>query len=353
MNASNRAYIPKKSHSNQYVLAELKPDPEFYQHFGGAQACYDKLSRLFFRMAEDVGLANIHFIANDKLPVIRYHSEYFCFQTEKQMLFFYNPKYHEAQNLFIKPNYDARKIRLLFLATGDDIRANSAEFHKKVHRLLKHFKAELPDTAPAQLKVRDHQHLSYDLFSGAKGNRETYAYKLRSLYARYEKRHCNLPEPRQELNYVTVNLPLSRRLKQQLGLHDHDFGALYQRMQDAFFAACEAQQVQRCAFVANGKAPLIRNSKVDVTESNAELQKISFDPTAEDAQRLSFWDADNLVETVSFIMVAGDEDDVERSYGRFVNRVHKALEQTADAYGLRDTHDDLVVRFYQHISYLL
>lgn len=352
MNASNRAYIPKKAHSNQYVLAELKPDDSFYQAYGGVEACYEKLSRLFFRLAEDAGLHNIHFIANDKLPVVRYHSEYFCFQTEKQMLFFYNPKYHEAQNLFVKPDYKARKIRLLFLATGEELRANSAEFHKQVHRLLKNFKAELPD-APIQFKIRDHQHLSYDLFSHAKGSKETYAYKLRSLYARYEKRNCDLPQPRQELNYVTVSLPLTRRLKQQLRLQGHDYGKMYERMQSLFFDACEQASISRCAFVANGKAPLIRNSKADVSESNAELQKISFDPATADAQQLSFWEADNLVETVNFIMVAGDNDHIERSYGRFVNRAHKALEKMAAELGLREAKDDMIVRFYQHISYLM
>lgn len=352
MNASQRAYIPTRAHSNQYVLAELKPDDAFYQAYANPQACYDKLSKLFFRLAEDAGLTNIHFIANDKLPVVRYHSEYLCFQTKKQMLFFYNPLFHEAQSSFIKPDYQARKIRLLFLATGEELRANSAEFHKKVHRMLKKFKAELPDL-PLQLKVRDHQHLSYDLFSAAKGHKETYAYKLRSLYSRYEKRGCDLPEPRQELNYITVTLPLSRRLKQHLKLHDHDYGKMYEQIQTSFFNACEANDIKRCALVANGKAPLVRSSKVDVSESNAELQKISFDTDATSTQALKFWDADNLVESASFIMVAGDNDSAERSYGRFVNRAHSALESLSRDLGLRDSRDDMVVRFYQHISYLL
>lgn len=352
MNASHRAYIPTNAHSNQYVLAEFKPDDSFYQAYASPEACYEKLSKLFFRLAEDAGLSNIHFIANDKLPVVRFHSEYLCFQTDKQMLFFYNPRFHEAQNSFIKTGYQARKIRLLFLATGEELRANSAMFHKKVHRLIKQFKAELPDL-PIQLKVRDHQHLSYDLFSAAKGHKETYAYKLRSLYARYEKRHCELPEPRQELNYITVNLPLSRRLKQNLKLHNHEYGELYERMQASFFKACEAHGLKRCAFIANSKAPIIRNSQADVSESNSELQKISFDPSASERQELNFWEPDNLVESVSFVIVAGHDDCSERGYGRFVNRAHHALEAMARDFGLRDTHDDLVVRFYQHISYLI
>lgn len=352
MNLRNRVYIPRKAHSNQYVIAEIKPDEAFYQHFGGAAACYETLRKLFFLLAESNDLRNVHFIANDKLPVIRYHSEYFCFQTEKQMLFFYNPRYHEAQSTYLVPGHQARKIRLLFLATGEEIRANSSEFHKKVSRLLQQLVAKLPDLSASQIKVRDHQHLSYDLFSGAKGNRETYAFKLRSLYTRYEKRHCNLPRPRQELNYVTVTLPVSRRLKQDLQLAGHDYGAMYQRMADIFFAACESEQLTRTAVLANGKAPIVRNSQVDPNDSNLELQKMSFDPTSQNSQRLTFWEPDNLVETVSFIIVAGENDAIESGYGGFVNRTHNAFKQMASEYGLRDNQDDLIVRFYQHISYL-
>lgn len=352
MNTSHRAYIPTNAHSNQYILAELKPSDEFYQAFSSIEACYDKLSRLFFRLAEDESLNNVHFIANDKLPVVRYHSEYHCFQTEKQMLFFYNPKYHEAQNSFTESGYKARKIRLLFLATGDDIRANSVKFHRRVHRLIKHFKADLPNM-PVQIKVRDHQHLSYDLFSYEKGHKETYAYKLRSVYARYEKRQCELPEPRSELTYATVALPLTRRLKQHLKLQGHDYGAMYDKLEQAFSQACQRHHIARHAFVASGKAPLVRNSQVDVTEQNAELQKISFDPGADGEQALSFFDPENLVETVHFIVVAGEQDCHERGYGRFMNHVHKALESMAKELNLRPAHDDLIVRFYQHISYLM
>ncbi|RUO33359.1 DUF3083 family protein [Aliidiomarina soli] len=352
MSTAHRAYIPTNAHSNQYVLVELKPSDEFYQTFKSPEACYDKLSRLFFRLAEDESLSNVHFIANDKLPVVRYHSEYYCFQTQKQMLFFYNPKYHEAQNAFIKPDYKARKIRLLFLATGSDIRANSAQFHRRVHRLIKHFKAELPDL-PLELKVRDHQHLSYDLFARDKGHKETYAYKLRSLYARYEKRNCDLPQPRSELTYATVALPLSRRLKQNLKLHDHDYGAMYKRIETVFTDVCEKHGIAHRAFVANGKTPLVRNSQVDISEQNSELQKMSFDTTSDDAQQLSFYEDDNLVEAVNFIFVAGQHDCHERGYGRFMNRVHEALKDLTGDIKLRPEHDDLIVRFYQHISYIL
>ncbi len=36
------------------------------------------------------------------------------------------------------------------------------------------------------MKLRDHQHLSYDLFARQKGCNDSYGYKLRDLEKRYE-----------------------------------------------------------------------------------------------------------------------------------------------------------------------
>lgn len=351
MSSAHRAYIPTNAHSNQYILAEIKTNDEFYQAFASVEDCYARLSQRFFRAAEDASLHNVHFIANDKLPVVRYHTEFLAFQTERQILFFYNPLYHEAQNQFIKPDHKARKIRLLFLATGTDLRANSAEFHKKVQRVLKTFKSDLPDVA-VDFKVRDHQHLSFDLFAADKDHRETYAYKLRSLPARYEKRQCALPEQSGGLTYVTTSIPLSRRIKFHLKLTDHNYSALYSRIEQAFATVCSEQGLDHVAFVANGRSPLVRSRKVDISESNDELQKISFD-TSTPSKPVVFWEEDKLVESLNFIFVASDDDNTQWGYGRFVNHVQTALTRLAKEIGVQPECDDVTVRFYQHISYYL
>lgn len=351
MSSAHRAYIPTNAHSNQYILAEIKTNDEFYQQFSSPEDCYAKLSQRFFRLAEDASLHNVHFIANDKLPVVRYHTEFLSFQTERQILFFYNPRYHEAQNQFLKNGHKARKIRLLFLATGTELRANSAEFHRKVQRVLQAFKADLPNIA-LDLKVRDHQHLSFDLFAADKNHRETYAYKLRSLPARYEKRQCHLPEHHGALTYVTTSIPLSRRIKFHLKLNDHQYSSLYTRIQQAFEKVCEEQGLDHVAFVANGKTPLIRSRKVDICESNQELQKISFD-TSSPSKPVIFWEEDKLVESLNFIFVASDDDNTQWGYGRFVNRIQSALTLLAKEIGVQPDNDDVIVRFYQHISYYL
>ena len=56
--------------------------------------------------------------------------------------------------------------------------------------------------------------------------------------------------------------------------------------------------------VANGAMPIIRNSQVDRNEGNEELQKISFDIEDSAPQIKVFFEANKLVETLHFVIVA-------------------------------------------------
>ncbi|MDF2179939.1 DUF3083 family protein [Aliiglaciecola sp. CAU 1673] len=348
----HRVYIPTIAKSNQYLLAEIRTDESFYQGFASAQEAYETLSQRFFALAEQAGLHNVHMIANDKLPVVRYHHEAMHFQTNRQILFFYDPAIHEGQNLFVTPGYQARKIRLLFLATGADIRSHSAQFHQQVMGVIEHLKSALP-TADCQIKIRDHQHLSYDLFAREKGHKETYGYKLRGLYPRYKARQCELPQQHSAISYVTLSLPLTRGIKEQFSSGSAgDFAPLYLSLEELFLKACGDKKLDRLAMVANGLTPLVRNSQVDRSEQNGELQKISFDPDAPGQQFIAHWDNSNLVETAHFIVVAGKEDNTEFGYGQFMNRVQEAVDTFAKRLGMDPTRNVLTLRFHQHISYI-
>ncbi len=346
-----KVYIPKEARTNQYITAEIKVTDELLNQYPDYQSCYQTLSRLIFNLAEQHDLRNVHVITNDKLPVVRYHTEAYCFQTTEQILFFYNPAYHEAQNLFSQENYRARKLRIVFLATGDDIRSNSASFHIKVRELLTELMPLMP-ISDLKVKVRDHQHLSYDLFAKAKGYKETYGYKLRAIGPRYKARKCALPENVSSLTYVTVSLPLSRKLKQGL-LPDSatDFTPLYQHLEDCFLKAAANRQLTRLAMIANGLTPLVRNSKFEKLDSKAEVQMIGFDPNATEQQVIRRWDADNLVEAAHFTIVAGTKDCDDSGFGRFMNNVETALKAFAADIGVDPEREDLIVRFHQHISY--
>ncbi|MCL1051853.1 DUF3083 family protein [Shewanella abyssi] len=346
-----KVYIPKDVRNNQYITAEIKVTDALLAHYLDYKACYQTLSRIIFKLAEQDELYNVHVITNDKLPVVRFHSETYCFPTAEQIVFFYNPKYHEAQSLHSQDGYRARKIRIVFLATGEDIRSNSADFHLKVQSFLTKLMPQLPEK-DLSIKIRDHQHLSYDLFAKAKGNKESYGYKLRSISDRYKARSCPLPEGHGSLCYVTVKLPLSRKLKQALLPEGaNDFTPLYQTLEDAFLLATSAKQLKRVAMVANGLTPLVRNSKFDQVDGTDEVQMLGFDPNIEEQQFMRHWNGSDLVEMVSFTIAAGVKDSKDGGLGRYLNRVEEALKSFTSELALDRTRQDLIVRFHQHISY--
>ena len=253
-----RVYIPTNARASHYLLAEIIPNEGFYAGFNNINACYAEIAKQLFALSDENDVHNVHLIANDKLPVVRFHEESYQFETSKQMLFFYNPSYHEAHKVHYQPGVASKKIRLLFLATGEDLRANSAKFHTKVQKVLQDLHAKVFSNQP-QFKLRDHQHLAYDLFAKEKDNKESFGYKLRSLHPRYEARQCSIPEEHAEITYVTFALPISRAIKAQLRdqLKSEDFAMFYEYFANAFKRACEAQNLTHTGMVANGAAPII------------------------------------------------------------------------------------------------
>ena len=348
----HRVYIPTNARANHYLLAEIIPNEAFYNSFSTINCCYERIARQLFACCDEYELHNVHLLANDKLPVVRFHDESYQLETDKQMLFFYNPRYHEAHKIYYSPDIKSKKIRFLFLATGEDLRANSALFHNRVQKVLILLQEQLFINQP-QFKLRDHQHLTYDLFAKDKGNKESYGYKLRSLYPRYQSRQCNIPSDYAEMTYATFTIAVSRAIKTQFQtiVNNNDVEKFYDYFADSFKRACEQNKLTHGAMVANGAIPIVRNSKIDKNEGNAELQKLSFDVESNENQIKYFYEATKLVETLHFVIVATQQDKHEIGYGRFMNQVEKTIHALCNELAINKQRQDLTVRFFQHISY--
>ncbi|OUS72280.1 hypothetical protein B5G52_08310 [Pseudoalteromonas sp. A601] len=350
--SQHRVYIPTSARANQYILAEFKPSNKLYSQFETPRQCYERIARQLFALCDEYELHNVHLIANDKLPVVRFHEESYCLQTNKQILFFYNPRYHEAHKCFYDTEQASTKIRLLFLATGDDLRANSAIFHNNVKKVLDTLQESILD-GEEQFKLRDHQHLTYDLFAKAKGHKESYGYKLRGLYQRYQSRHCSLPEHHNEMTYATFKIPVTRTIKTQFQhlLNKGDYTEFYEHFYNEFVSQCEAKQLNIAAMVANGSMPIIRNSKIDKNDSNSELQKLSFSTNEQTCQFNHYFLENKLVETMHFIIVANENDEQGIGHGRFMNKVESVIRNMVEPLAINKERQDITVRFFQHISY--
>jgi len=350
--SQHRVYIPTNARASHYLLAEIIPTDDFYKSFSDINCCYEDIAKELFTCCDAYELHNVHVLANDKLPVVRFNHESYQLETDKQMLFFYNPSYHEAHNVYYTQDTASKKIRLLFLATGDDLRANSAQFHNKVQKVLKNLQKQLFLNQPP-FKLRDHQHLTYDLFAKEKGNKESYGYKFRSLYPRYESRQCHIPSNHAEMTYATFAIPVSRAIKTQFQslMHNNDYAKFYDFFADIFKRACQTNKLTHGALVANGTTPIVRNSKIDINEGNAELQKLSFDVESNKPQIKCFYQATKLVETLHFVIVATEQNKHPVGYGRFMNQVEKTIRALCGEFPINKQRQDLSVRFFQHISY--
>ncbi|MCT8986020.1 DUF3083 family protein [Shewanella phaeophyticola] len=346
-----KVYLPSATRKNQYITIGFPLTDEYLSKYSSLENCYDEFSKLVYQLAEKQELYNVHVVTTDKLPMVRFHNEAYCLNSNEQLRFFYNPAYHEANSLHSTSGFRARKLRIVFLATGADLRSNAAGFHNKVKQFIADLTPQLP-VKDLPIKIRDHQHISYDFFAKAKGLKETYGYKLRAVDSRYHRRQCELPENVSTLNYVTINIPIDRRIKKQLLADDNvDFDSIYQNVYDKFVDATKSKQLKRVAMVANGKLPLVRNSKYEQLTSTDEFQMIGFDPHAQSPDPIGHWDSSKLVDVFRFVIVAGKSDETDEGYGRFMNQVEDALRTFTQAFDIDKEHVDVILRFHQHISY--
>ncbi len=359
--SAHKIYIPNTARDNQYLLANITitdsliklMDPQFelgselpYKTF------YKQIRNKLFALCEQHDLKHVHFIANDKAPLVRFNTEAQAIETNDQILFFYDPQYHQGQKYFYDFNVRARKISILFLATGEEIRTQSALFHRQVTELLAEFSTELALEYP--IRLRDHQHLTFDLFAKNKDDVASQSHKFRPISMRYLANDVNLPSSHSGLTYVVADITISSNIR-KLAKIDYDapspYNPLYTMIIDAYVGAMQQQNLNNGAVIANGLTPLIRFSANDESSVNKGCQMIGYDPAQPGCGIISKWHADEFVDTVRLVFMATNNDCTDRGYGRYVNQVTKVLESVADKLQIDGSKEQLMVRFHQHIAF--
>lgn len=362
--ASHKAYIPTNARDNQYIMAEiavtdaliseLSPQidiskPQCYLHF------YQTLANLLFSLCNDYKVESSILVANDKLIRVRYSQEMHQWQTNQQILFYYDPNAHKLQNAVFDANIRAKKINLLFLATGDDVRANAGRFHNNVSNLVKSLSEQLK-LPQSDIRIRDHQHITYDLFAKNKGCIGTQAHKLRVVRERYKKNTAALPEELSEMTYAVVSIPTSGNM---LSLVDIDsqsedpYNPLYTFLTDTFSLVTKRYNLNNGALIANGLIPIVRHSEHDMISSLGELQILGYNPNNSPCGIVSKWKATEFTDTVHLVFVATKEQRTEYGYGRFLNQIENALKLMATELEIQPNSTDITIRFHQHIGYNL
>lgn len=368
--AAHKSYIPNNARDNQYILAEFTITDELIQRFSQPSYTpkrsqtndfyrfYQKLTKILLDLSELYEVDNCQFIANDKLARVRFNQEMHQWQTNQQILFFYNPESHQLKKSFFDTNKRAKKISLLFLTSGRNIRGSSAKFHDTISQLVRAYAKEIV-IDEGDIRLRDHQHITYDLFAKHKPANQnnsltTQAHKLRPIVKRYESQQVILPEFHCAMTYVVVNLPISNRLLNMVEIEPNSsdpFNPLYTYLTEIFTQASKRYNLNNGALIANGLVPIVRYSIHEIVSRIGELQMLGYNPEQNPCGIVSKWDANELVDNVKLIFVATDKNQTEHGFGRFLNQIEQALKLIATELEMDPCKEEIIIRFHQHVAY--
>ncbi len=369
-NTAHKSYIPNNARDNQYILAEFTITDELIQRFSTKSNLlgenrqenyyefYQTLAKVLFELSTLFEVENCQFIANDKLARVRFGLELHQWQTNQQILFYYNPDNHKLQKTFFDANKRAKKISLLFLTSGQNIRENAAGFHAKIAQLVRAYAKEIT-LDESLIRLRDHQHITYDLFAKNKpSNRDntltTQAHKLRPIIKRYASQNVTLPIYHSAMTYAVVNIPISNRLLNMVEVDPNSmdpYNPLYTYVTNAFTQASKRYNLNNGALIANGLVPIIRYSIHEIASQIGELQMLGYNPEQNPCGIISKWNANELVDNVKLVFVATDKNKTEHGFGQFLNQIEQTLKLMATELEMEPNKDEILVRFHQHVAY--
>ncbi|MDN4501835.1 DUF3083 family protein [Alteromonadaceae bacterium BrNp21-10] len=358
--AAYKVHVPINARDNQYVLAEFKITPALIESLLGKdnptesyEYFYRYISNVFFNLCREMQFNNVNFVANNKLVRVRYSEEQQIIETIKQLIIFYNPAYHTGMRSFYDADIKAKKIELLFLATGNEIRDNAAGYHQKITKLLTEFARQI-GLKPVAIKIKDHQHLTYDIFSAQKGEKKTKTHGFRDMAFRYHQQSMIVPPQRGSSTFAIASLPVNMALLTHFNIDmqsDNPFKPLYTQIALLFKKQAEHLGLCQLAMIADGSVPLVRQKNSSQMQPNGELLELSFDPLQHPQQFFTQWNNNHLADTIQLLFIATEEDMHRRGYGKFVNQLVAVITTLCGDLGYQPQQDPVILRFYQHLSY--
>ncbi|MBO9489397.1 DUF3083 family protein [Endozoicomonas sp. G2_1] len=364
LDATDTLSLPENTRQNHYLIAEFSLSAALINRYQEHltldveqpyHECYTSLAEQFFNCCKKFELANSQFIANDKLARVRYNQEMHQWQTCQQILFYYNPSYHELQKSFFDGSYKAKKITLLFLASGQALRTNSASFHQQVKQVLDEF-ADCVDIDPSTIRLRDHQRLTYDLFARNKGTQYRQLESLQSIMANYRSSGLELPSQLSEMTYVVATVPITNHLLNIVEVDEMSetpYNRLYSFIANAFAMAVKHHSINNGAMVANGLVPLVRYCERETVYEHGELQILGYNPYSNNGGLTCRWEPTTLVDDIQIILPLTNVQQQNQNYYPFIKQVEGALKLLATELEINPKGESIIVRFHQHIAYSL
>ncbi|MCW8832804.1 MAG: DUF3083 family protein [Colwellia sp.] len=361
--ASQRVYVPHDARYNHYIIAEMPLTDELIELAVGKvdlslaqpfQNFYQTLAKLAFEVVEESDIEHVNFVANGRLIRVRSSSnEQMVLHTPQQSFFFYNPEHNSTFKGYFDGAYRANKIKFVFLATGDELRINSASFHQKASEAIESISKRIGLEANS-FKIRDHQHISYDMFAKEKGNKESIAHSFRKTYYRHLQQGHKMPEQHDSVAFAVINFPITGQLFKGIEI-DHEakqpFASLYEKVADAFTDSAEKHKLNHAAMIANNMSPIVRYDENEAVVVDGEIITLGFNPHNEESSIDCKWHGDKLADTIHLVFFANDSDEDHKTYDKFVSQVTQAVTLMAEKLQWKKGTDDMLMRFHQHVTF--
>lgn len=358
--ASEKVYVPTNARDNHYVIAEMPLTDELIVLVGETvdltsampyQKFYQKLAKLAFDVVEQCQIEHANFVANNRLVRVRNSDEQQVLHTEKQSFFFYSPNHNSTFKGYFDGSSRSNKVKFLFLATGESLRANAAAFHKKVFNAVNLLSKHIGLKSGA-LKVRDHQHLTWDIFAREKGNKESISHTFREVSTRYSQQGVGVSEGYTAVSYAVISVPMTRRLLKGTQIDyesEQPYQQLYNKISQAFTQANKKYQLGHAAMIANGLSPIVRYDENEKIIINGDIISLGYNPSDENGKLSCQWEAEKLVDTIRFVYFARNLDVSHKTYGKFVNQVLHSVESMAEALDWKKEKDYMLMRMNQQL----
>jgi len=358
--ASEKVYVPANARDNHYIIAEMPLTDKIIELIGEDvdlssaqpyQNFYQKLAKLAFDVVEECNIEHANFVANSRLVRVRNSDEQQVLHTEKQSFFFYNPKHNSTFKGYFDGAERSNKVKFLFLATGENLRQNAASFHQKVFKAVKKISQRI-GLEQGELKVRDHQHLTYDIFAREKGSRESISHTSREISTRYLQQDVLVEGDYSAVTYAVVSVPMTRRLLKGTAIdyeNNKPFAQLYEKIYQAFTQANKKHQIKHATMIANGFSPIVRFDESESIVVNGDIISLGYNPANESGELSCQWQGEKLVDTIRLVFFATDFDESHKTYGKFVNQVIHTIEMMAETLDWKKDKDYMLMRMNQQL----
>ena len=358
--AQNKVYIPASNRENQYLLIEFDLSEDIIAQLMSTNGLntvalssfYLDFKQNFFKFCKLNGIDNAMFVAKDKLVRVRFGEESQVIETAEQLIVFYDPTRHKGYKACYDKGQLASKLVLAVFATGEDIREQAVNLHQRTTQMVKEFAQAVGQDA-SLFKIRDHQHLTYELYAAEKGDKKTQTHGLRFVPTRYNQQSLILPQDTKHHGYVVVNVPIPMHLIDQAERNialEQPYEALYKSIARTLTDVADEQDVYKLAVIANGRQPIVRTNQNEQIQVSDELVYLAFGED-EEQEYLADWDPSDLVDTLSLVFKPTEADTQNYSFGRYMTKLNSVLKQMCHMMGVEPERDNVMVRFHQNTQY--